>query len=357
MSEKTEQPTPKRIRDARKDGNIAKSQDVTSTVTLIGIFCYIGMGWNGHLKNLAEILLIPTEYIGERNLAIFKDQILWGVLLKAGAIIFPAVFTVALMGFIANFAQVGILLTTKPIMPKLDKLNPMGKLKQMFSLKNLVELLKSTFKIILLGILLYLLIKSIFDDLLSLPFIGVQGVLNLLGPVMKDFAKIVVFAYIIVAALDYVYQKRNWTKQLMMSKDEIKREYKESEGDGQIKSKRKQLHQEMLEEDPPQRTKSSSALVTNPEHMAIALLYDFENQIYPLPVVIAKGKGKMAERMIEVAKENNIPIIQNVPLAHALMDTANVMEYIPRELLVPVAEVLRFVRAKKAEEKALSCNY
>ena len=121
MSEKTEQPTPKRIRDARNDGNVAKSQDVTSTATLIGIFCYVGMGWNGHLQNLAEIMMIPAEYIGERNLSIYTAQVLWGVLMKAGAIIFPAVFTVALMGFIANFAQVGILLTVKPVMPKLDK--------------------------------------------------------------------------------------------------------------------------------------------------------------------------------------------------------------------------------------------
>lgn len=347
MGEKTEEPTPKRIRDARNKGNIAKSQDVASTMTLIGVFCYIGMGWKSHLENLSELILIPTIFVGKCDLADYKDQILWAVLGKTGAIVFPCVFVVALMGMIANFAQVGLLFTTKPIMPDLNRLNPMSKLQQIFSMKNLVEMLKSSVKIIFLGFLLYGLVKSVFGDLLLLPFCKLSGVFEILCPVMKNFAKLVIFAYIAVAAIDYAYQKYNWKKQLMMSKDEIKQEYKESEGDGQIKGKRKQLHQEMMEEEPQKRTKQASALVTNPEHVAIALLYDFERPVYLLPLVIAKGVGRVAEEMIKVAKEEGIPIMRNVPLAHALLDTAGVMEYIPRDLIIPVAEVLRWVKEVK----------
>ncbi|MDR1434939.1 MAG: type III secretion system export apparatus subunit SctU [Puniceicoccales bacterium] len=350
MSEKTEEPTPKRIRDARNKGNIAKSQDVNSTLTLLGVFCYIGMGWNKHLEDLWELILIPTQFIGYCDLDGFAQQSLWAVLLKTGKMTFPVIYLTALMGLIGNFSQVGLLFTTQPIQPSLDKINPISKAKQMFSMKNFMELLKSTAKIIFLGFLLYSLVKSVFRDLLSLPFCGLAGVLDILGPVMKNFAKIVIFAYIVMATIDYVWQKHNWKKGLMMSKDEIKREYKESEGDGQIKGKRKQIHKEMIEEDPPQKTKQASAVVTNPEHIAIALLYDFEHSVFPLPLVIAKGVGIIAEKMIEVAKEEGIPVMRNVPLAHALLDTAGVMEYIPKELIAPVAEVLRWVKEIKDDE-------
>jgi type III secretion protein U len=220
----------------------------------------------------------------------------------------------------------------------------------MFSMKTIVELLKSTLKIVFLGTLLIGIVKNVFNDLLLLPFCKLSGVLNILGPIMTNFAKMVVFAYIMMAALDYAYQKYKWKEGLKMSKDEVKREYKESEGDGQIKSKRKQIHKEMMEEDAPQKTKQSSALVTNPEHVAIALLYDFDRPVFPLPIVIAKGVGIVAERMIEVAKKEGIPIMRNVPLAHALLDTAGVMEYIPTELMAPVAEVLRWVKDMRDEQ-------
>jgi type III secretion protein U len=351
MGEKTEDPTPKRIRDARSKGNIAKSQDVNSTLTLIGAFCYVGLGWTDHLDNILEMILIPTQFIGRCNdLSGYTAQALWSVLIKTGGIVFPAIFIVALMGIIGNFAQAGILFTTKTIQLDLNKINPISKLQQMFSMKTIIELLKSTAKIIFLGFSLVGVVKDVFGDLILLPFCKLSGVFDILGPIMTNFAKMVIFAYIAIAALDYAYQKHKWKEGLKMSKDEVKRESQESEGDGQIKSKRKQIHKEMMEEDPQQRTKQSSALVTNPEHIAIALLYDFERPVFPLPLVIAKGVGIVAEQMIAVAKKEGIPIMRNVPLAHALLDTANVMEYIPSELMAPVAEVLRWVKDMRDEQ-------
>jgi type III secretion protein U len=346
--DKTEMPTPKRMRDAREKGNVAKSSDVNSTALLIGIFCYIGMGWDGHMRNLCDLLLIPSYYIGPQVGDYFRHA-LWGVILKMLLIIMPLTGIVILLGIVANFAQVGLLFTMKPIVPDISKINPMAKAKQIFSMKNLFEFGKSVLKILFLGILLYMLVKSVIDDMLSLPFCGISGIMDVLGPIMNMFAKNVIFAYMVVAVIDYAFQKRNWTKQLMMTKDEIKREYKESEGDGQIKGKRKQIHREMMEEDPPQRTKKSSVVVTNPEHLAVALLYDMDQPVFPLPLVLAKGIGKVAERMIGIARENNIPIMRNVPLAHALMDTAEILEFIPSELIAPVAEVLRWVKNMKEE--------
>lgn len=351
MSEKTEQPTPKRLRDARKKGQVSKSTDVVSTSLLIGLFSYIGIGWNNHVKNLADLILFPIGYIGVDFRTGFS-QVITGVFIRLITIILPALGITITLAVAANLVQIGILFTTETIKPDLKKINPAEKIKQIFSKKNLFEFLKSSFKIIFLGILIYLVVKNLIHDLLLLPFTGLKGTYEILGPIMRRFAYNVIFAYIVVAAIDFVFQKKDFNKKMMMSKDEVKREYKESEGDPQIKSKRKQIHREMIEQGgAPQKTKHSSILVTNPEHMAIAIYYDVKSKGIALPIVLAKGKGHVAEEMIEVAKREGIPIMRNVPLAHSLMDSAEVMQYIPVELIEPVAEVLRWVYDMKEQHE------
>jgi type III secretion protein U len=168
---------------------------------------------------------------------------------------------------------------------------------------------------------------------------------------MKRFAYNVIFAYVVVACIDFVFQKRNFMNKMKMSKDEVKREYKEMEGDPQIKGKRKQLHREMIEQDAPRRTKQSSVLITNPEHIAVAVYYNMKSKGSSLPIILATGQGAIAEEMIRVARENNIPIMRNVPLAHSLMDVGEVMTFIPTELIEPVAEVLRWVYEMKEQHE------
>jgi type III secretion protein U len=148
-----------------------------------------------------------------------------------------------------------------------------------------------------------------------------------------------------MAVVDIFFQRRDFTKKMMMSKSEIKREYKEMEGSPEIKGKRRQLQQELMNEPPAQRTQKANALITNPTHLAVAVLY--EEEITPLPVVIAKGEGNLAAEMIAIARKHGVPIMRNVPLAHALMNTASLLEFIPVELLEPVAEVLRWVNELK----------
>jgi len=162
----------------------------------------------------------------------------------------------------------------------------------------------------------------------------------------------VIFAYVVVASIDFIFQKRDFTKKMMMSKDEVKCEYKESEGDPQIKSKRKQIHGEIIKQGhAPQKTKQSSVLVTNPEHMAIVIFYNVKSKDLALPIVLAKGKSHVAEEMIEAAEQAGIPIMRNVPLAHLLMDSAEIMQYIPTELIEPIAEVLRWVYEMKEQHE------
>lgn len=348
--EKTEMPTAKRLRDARKKGQVSKSTDVNSTALLIGLFSYIGAGWGRHVEAIGNMMIFPINYLSEDFKMAYANVIV-GIFTQSLKIILPALGICMLMAIVANCAQIGFLLTFEPVKPDIKKLNPAEKLKQIFSKKNLFEFLKSSFKILFLGILIYLVIKNVIRDLLLLPFSGLSATINILGPIMRRFAYNILFAYVVVACIDFVFQKQNFLNKMKMSKDEVKREYKEMEGDPQIKGKRKQIHREMVEQDAPRRTKQSSALITNPEHVAVAIYYNMKNMGASLPIILATGQGAVAEEMIRVARENNIPIMRNVPLAHALMDVGEVMTFIPTELIEPVAEVLRWVHEMKEQHE------
>ncbi|MDR3117388.1 MAG: type III secretion system export apparatus subunit SctU [Puniceicoccales bacterium] len=342
--EKTEMPTPKRLRDAKKKGQVAYSKDFTSTILLVGIFAYIGLRWRPLVQELKNLIIFPAQFFSApfgQGLSEVLNGCFWEVIF----LLLPLLGIVAAFAIAAGFIQVGAVFSAEPIKPDLKKLNPIAKFKQIFSKKNFFEFLKSLLKVIFLGILIYRLIKSELGTLILLPYTGITGLMAVMGPIMKRFAYIVIFAYVVVAIIDIFFQRRDFTKKLMMSKSEIKREYKEMEGSPEIKGRRRQLHQELMNESPAQRTKRANALITNPTHLAIAIFYD--DAIAPLPVVLAKGEGAMAEDMIDIARFLGIPIMRNIPLAHALMDAAAVMEFIPSVLLEAVAEVLRWVHELK----------
>ncbi|MDR1437777.1 MAG: type III secretion system export apparatus subunit SctU [Puniceicoccales bacterium] len=342
--EKTEMPTHKRLRDARKKGQVAYSKDFTSTLLLVGIFFYIGMVWNGVVIELKEFLICSIAFFNAPFTQGLGSIIDW-CMQKLIHLLLPIIGIVMAFAVAGGFMQVGALFSMEPIKPDIKKLNPIEKFKQIFSKKNFFEFLKSLLKVLFLGILIYRLIRDSLGDMILLPYAGVQGLMAFIGPVMKKFSYVVIFAYVVVAVVDIFYQRKSYIKKMMMSKSEIKREYKEMEGSPEIKSRRRQIHQEMMNEAPAQRTKRSSALITNPTHLAVAILY--EEAITPLPVVLAKGEGRLAEEMMDIARSEGIPIMRNIPLAHALMDTAEIMEFIPTQLLEPIAEILRWVEELK----------
>ncbi len=347
MSEKTEQPTAKKLRDARKKGQVANSKDVTSTALLIVIFAYFGMRREYILKTLIDLIVVPNNFFKEPFIAACNQMGL-ACLAIGVKVILPLVLLVFLTGVIANVFQFGLLLSFESIKPNFSKLNPISKVKQIFSLKNLVEFLKSAAKILFLSTLLYFVIRNTLDPLLKIPFTSLKDFINILPTILKTFAMNVVFAYVVVAFLDFIFQRYNHKKQLMMTKDEVKREFKEMEGDPTIKGKRKQLHRELLQGSPAQKTKRASALIVNPTHYAIAIYYN--ELVTPLPIVLAKGIDYQAQLMKKIAYEFEIPVMENVPLAHALYDLADEGRYIPRELIEPVAKVIRWVREQKEQE-------
>lgn len=348
MSEKTEQPTSKKLRDARQKGQVANSKDVSSTALLVVLFAYFFAAWPWMYEHCVQLVTLPAQFYD----APFEEAypaMIHAVVVEMSLLSLPILGIVIVAGVASNYFQVGALFVFEPIKPDLKKLNPFDKLKQMFSMKNLIEFVKSIFKVTFLGVLLYLVVRDAIEALVQIPYGGVDGVVALLGRMMLTVAIMTTFAYVVVAALDFWFQTKQHTKQLMMTKDEVKREYKEMEGDPTIKGKRKQLHQELVMSDTVEKTKKSSVLVTNPTHRAVAIYYK-EGET-KLPMIMAKGEDAVALRMIEAAKQAGVPIMQNVPLAHDLYDNAALEHYIPSDLIQPIAEVLRWVAELKADEQ------
>ncbi len=339
--EKTEQPTPKKLRDARNKGQVAKSKEICSAAMIVGLFIYLWAASEFLLTQLKSLILMPARFHG---ISFEKALIPMVVIMaqKAMLIVLPFVIAGFALGFLSNFLQVGGLFSIDPIKPDMKKMNPVEGFKRIFSLSNLMELLKSIFKIIFLGVLLcFVLIKSI-DVLIKIPFSGLWGVVAALAGVLKIIILACAIVFILVAIADHFLQKYLHVRKLKMTKDEVKREFKEMEGDPVIKGKRKQLHQELAMGDTAAKVKKASVVVTNPTRLAIALMYDKEQT--KLPVVSAMGENLAARIIVNTARENNVPVLQNIPLAWSLFETADVDTYIPSELIEPVAEVLRWVK-------------
>jgi len=341
MSEKTEDPTPKKLRDARQKGQVAKSQDVTTAALTVASFVLISALWPWYVEQLKALILLPASFTA-RPFEDVVDQVMKAVAMKILLLSAPMLAIVVVIGISSNLAQVGFMLVFEPVKPELKKLNPLDKLKQMFSVKNLVEFLKSAAKVIIIAVLIYIVTRNSLNPLTRVPYAGETGVLLALKPMLSTLAINVTLVYIALAAVDYFFQKFQHIKQLKMSKDEVKREYKESEGNPEIKGKRKQLHQEMVMNDTMERTRGASVVVTNPTHLAIAIYYKEEDN--QMPRVLAKGEDYVARRMIDVARQEGIPVMQHIPLARAIYEKVDIDRFIPADLIEPMAEVLRWLK-------------
>jgi type III secretion protein U len=341
VSEKTEKPTPKKLRQAREKGQVAKSKDLTQTLQIVAVFGYLVAGGASIVSGLTGLIMAPFDVLALPFPAAV-NVLASSLLTDATLILLPFIGIVLAMGIFGEGLQVGVLLAFKALIPSMDKLNPLTNFKNMFSKKNLVEFLKSLFKIVFLSALIYLLLRDALPALVDIPLAGLPGV----GLAVAELLKIMIFnvglAYLAISLADFAWQRFQHTKQLMMSKDEVKQEYKEMEGDPHIKNQRKHLHQEMLQQGAVAKTRKASVLITNPTHLAIALFYDKDET--PLPVLLAKGEGALAEQMVKAAREAGVPVMQNIPLARALFAQGTEEQYIPSDLIEPVAEVLRLVQ-------------
>lgn len=341
MSEKTEQPTPKRLRDSREKGDICKGQDIAPAATVLAVALYaIGMGPDMY-ETLVTMVSVPLSVV---HLP-YEEAMAKAVPVVIDCcidLIAPVVGMVMAVALAALLAQTGFLFAPKAAMPKLENLSPAKWFKKVFSMKNLFDFVKNILKVSILGYLAYTVFLDFLPSLFSVPKGGMSAMWTAIGSAIGELLIYASGAFAVIAAIDFLYQKYKWTHDHMMSMDEVKREFKESEGDPLVKSQRKQLAREMANQNSLGKVRKAKVLVVNPTHYAIAL--DYEEGRTPLPVILAKGEGALAKRMIAVAKEENIPIMRNVPLAHALYDEGTEDSYIPTDLIGPVAEVLRWVQ-------------
>lgn len=346
--EKTEEPTPQKLKQARDKGQVSKSQDAIQAMLFVGVFTVLALTIGELSDELMEFILGSIEAgtrepSNETVLLILEDAI-WFTL-KASL---PALGAAFVFGVAGNYMQVGFMFTTHAIKPDIKKMNPISGFKQMFSKKKLVESLKQLIKFALVSWVVYDAIEASAADVVRSARMDLMAAVQVGGDIIFNISVRVAALFIIVAAADFFWQRHAFKKDMMMSKYDVKQEYKQSEGDPQQKAERKALAEELIMHGSQQNVANADAVVTNPAHIAVAIKYDKEK--HGAPVVVAKGMRKNAEQIKEIARAAGVPILRNVPLAQAL-NKLDMDEEIPEELYEAVAEILNFVFELKQQGK------
>ena len=349
MAEKTEKATPKKLRDAKKKGQVAKSQDLPSAFTfIVSVWATVAMaGLLYHYLSdflVAAFRLIPNENLENVIIQLFTNSI---IIIFIASI--PILGIVCVIGVAINFLTVGPVFAPEVFKFDPKKFDPIQNLKAKFKMKTFVELIKSCIKIGIASWLIYDVMWNSLPTLIrtvSLPTAASLLVFNAF--LMEVVLKVGLF-FLAVAIADFAYQKFDFGKEMMMEKFEVKQEYKNTEGDPHIKSKRRQIAQEIAySEGPTGGVKRAQAVVTNPTHIAVALGYNKEMDA--APYIIAMGKDILAERIIAIAEQNEIPVIRNIRLARKLWDEGEVHEFVPEETYETIAEIIRWINSLNTED-------
>ncbi|KNF08831.1 flagellar biosynthetic protein FlhB [Gottschalkia purinilytica] len=347
--EKTEKATPKRRREAREKGQVLQSREINSAIILIFVFLALKMFGYGILnKTMAFTVNTIKDYASGSGTITMTE--VSNIMLKSVVTLFIIVGPIALValvvGVATSYMQVGFLFTMKSIEFKLSKLNPIEGFKRLFSKRSIVELIKSFIKIFLIGYVIYSYgIKQVVK-ILNLMDNNVQGITKYLGDTVTNVAFRAGGVLVVLAAFDYLYQWWDYEKNLKMSKQEIKEEFKQTDGNPQIKSKIKEKQRQIAMRRMMQDVPKADVIITNPTHYAVALKYD--KDLYDAPYVLAKGQDLVAQKIKDIANDNSIPIVEDKPLARTLHATADIGQVIPEELYQTVAEVLAYVYSLKS---------
>ena len=342
--EKTEKPTPKKLEKARDSGQVAMSKEIATAILFIFGFLSLKI-FAGYMYDGSAEVVVHNFSLVEDIDKIFEKQyvveLILFILLKIFMICMPVFFVLFVLGIITNVIQVGWHPTLEPLKPSFGKLSPIKGFKRLFSVKSLVELIKSLAKI---AFVCYIIYNGIIDELptiKTLMFMNVSKGYMYIGELCVDLGIKVGCYFIIIAIADFIYQKRSHIRKLKMSKQEIKDEYKNMEGDPQVKGQIKQRMRQASMRRMMQQVPDADVIITNPTHYAVALKYDKEKADAPL--VLAKGVDHLARRIKEIAKDNKVEIVENKHLARAFYNTVEVGNQIPPELYQAVADVLAFV--------------
>ena len=338
--EKTEEPTAKKRSDARKKGQVGKSQDLSAAFVLLMGFFILRIFWEYIYTEIHNYTVYIYSHLVQTIDTETVISLFLGIILLFLRTALPVMIGILIVGLGINFYQVGLNFNTEAIGLKLDKLNPINGFGRLFSKRSLVELVKSLFKIAIIGFFLYRYLKDEIPIMPQYIFLNLTTSLAKIADLVFGMAFQVIAVIIILGILDYSYQKWQTTQDLKMTKQEVKDEHKQSEGDPQIKGKIKQKQRQMAMMRMMQEVPKADVIVTNPTHFAVALAYK-KGDVAPL--IVAKGQDYVALRIKDIGRENGVVIVENKPLARALYASAEVGDVVPQELYQAVAEVLAYV--------------
>ena len=343
--EKTEEPTPKKIEEARKEGNVPKSMELTGFIILLLsslIMIFYMKFVTGRVEEYFKYIytLIGAEITNERFYQIVIKSLGFFLI-----ILLPVMFVIVIAAVLGNVSQFGFLFTVKPIIPKFDKINPVKGFKRLFSIKTFVEGLKTTLKVFIAFLVGFWLFWTFLPEIPKLELMQIFEQLKW----FENKAAIIIFAMLGVfftfAIIDFVYQRYSYKKSLRMSKQEIKDEFKQTEGNPEVKAKIRQIQREMAKKRMMSEVPKADVVITNPTHYAVAIRYDKERE--DAPRVVAKGTDHLALKIKEIAREAGVMIVENPPLARELYKSVDIGEIIPAKLYKAVAEVLAYVYKAK----------
>lgn len=347
MSEKTEDASPQKIRKARQDGNVAKSAEFTGVAVMLASFAGLVITGPWMMEKLLGTLLQAIALAANPELSIEQVE---AFLMESMQTFLLCITPLLAMAFAASafvsYIQVGALFTLKPLMPDMKKLNPVQGAKNLVNKDKLVNLVKNLLKISMMSAIGYSVLMDELPALIVTPRGDLMQGISLLSEAAMRLASTALGALVFFGIADLLWQRHQHANKLKMSKDDVKREHKESEGDPMLKGQRQQLHHEIMNEPAMARVADADAVLVNPTHIAVAISYR-EDQM-AAPTILASGKGEVALKIRKLARRHNVPIVKNIPLARALVDLS-INQEIPEEFYDPVAAILKFVYDLKSQ--------
>jgi flagellar biosynthetic protein FlhB len=345
--EKTEEPTSRKIEKAREEGNVPKSMEMAGFIVLFLALLVLFFYVKYIVFYFEDFFKYFYSFIGVE----ITKNLVFNLLIKGAfyffVLMFPIFLVVVIAGIVANISQFGFLFTTKVLIPKFEKLNPIKGLKNLFSIKKLVEGIKTTLKVFIAFFVGFEIFLSFFNEM---PKLELMGFFNQIRWIEKKIFLIVLSmlaVFFVFAVIDLIYQRHSYKKSLRMSKQEIKDEYKQTEGNPEIKAKIRQLQREMAKKRMMAEVPKADVVITNPTHYAVALRYDKTKD--EAPRVVAKGVDHVAVKIKEIAREAGVMIVENPPLARELYRLVEIDEIIPPKLYKAVAEILAYVYRAKSK--------
>jgi len=344
--ERTEQASPKRREEARNKGQVAKSPEVASAAILLAcsIFFYFGSG--GMVEGLMELTRGTLRESGTTAVSLNTiNALIWGWTWKLFLVMAPLLLTVVITGFLANYLQIGFIFSTETLVPKFEKIDPIKGFQRLASLRSFVELIKSLLKMAIITVVVWFTLKDELQNMIPLMEESLWGILLYTGRISFKILITTCWILIVLAILDYLYQRWEFEKGIRMSRQEVKDEYKQTEGDPHVKSRIRRIQREAARKRMMANVPKADVVITNPTHLAVAIRYDPENMY--APTVVAKGAGFVAERIREIAAAHRVPVIENKPVAQLLYKTVDVDQAIPEDLYRAVAEILAYVYGLK----------